>query len=99
MGLSGLLGRRRWRISLPSWTSLRRLWRSVLRSLLLFLLPANRAGSVQDRHLCEWSRRWVPAHGRIRLSDHFGHCAVLNRNAHLGSYGVSVIPAFYRRTR
>src|SRR5205814_10421714 len=80
--LSRLLGRRRC-LSHPSWTSLRRLWRSVLRSLFLFLHPANRAVPIQDRYLRERSRCRIPAHGRsIPLSDYFGRCAVLNRNAH-----------------
>src|SRR5690242_10250942 len=82
-GLSRLLGRRCRRVSQPSWTSLRRLWRSVLRSLLLFLL-ANRDVPIQNRYFRKRPRHRIPAHGRIRLrlSDYFGHCAVSNRNAH-----------------
>ena len=82
-GPGWVLGRRRWRISHPSWTSLRRLWRSLLRSFLLFLL-ANRDVPIQDRYFCKRPGRRIPGHGRLRiqLSNYFGHCAVLNRNAH-----------------
>ncbi len=81
--LSRLLGRRRRCISHPSRTSLRRLWRSVLRSLFLFLPSADRVVPIQDRYFREWARRRIPTHGRIvLLSDYFGRCAILNRNAH-----------------
>src|SRR6266567_6832917 len=49
---------------------IRILRRSILRSVLLRLRPAEYPSPVQDRHIRKWARRVVPVHGTaVGLQD------------------------------